>query len=115
MLNEEKYEVLPPPEVLAEYEEISAGATKRLLSLAEREQQHRHRLEEAYLIQQVKTQRIGQLFGFVVAMVIAIMSSILVVLERYEAAMIVAAPGFLAFAIVGWLTYRINKNKNPQL
>ena len=37
---------LPPPEMLAQYEEILPGAAERILSMAERQAEHRQKMEQ---------------------------------------------------------------------
>lgn len=99
------YAQLPPPEVLEAYEKISPGATKQLMVMAQIEQKHRHAWEDAYLIRQTKSYRMGQLFGFIAALVIIILASILAVLEKTEAATIIAVPGFMALLATSVLAY----------
>jgi uncharacterized membrane protein len=107
------YADLPPPEVLQAYEEIVPGTTKKLLQMAEREQQHRHAWEDAYLIRQTKSYRIGQLFGFVAALVIIILASILAISDKTEAATIVAVPGLLVLTATSILAYLPKKYSPP--
>jgi len=49
-LQEESYSgPLPHPRHFAEFEQIHAGSANRILSMAEREQEHRHRMDETVL------------------------------------------------------------------
>lgn len=99
------YADLPPPEVLEAYEKIMPGTTKKLLQMAEAEQKHRHIWEDAYLVRQTKSYRIGQLFGFIAALVIIILASILAILEKTEAATLVAVPGLMVLMATSVLAY----------
>lgn len=56
---ERKETLLPPPELLERYEGISKGLSKELVNLVKREQEHRHRLQNAYLMHF----KMGQIFG----------------------------------------------------
>ncbi len=58
-IQEKKETLLPPPELLERYENISKGLSKELLELVKKEQEHRHKLQDKYLIHF----RIGQIFG----------------------------------------------------
>lgn len=51
--------LLPPPELLRRYEEISKGLSKDLVKIVKEEQDHRHRLQKKYLMHY----RLGQLIG----------------------------------------------------
>jgi len=57
--SERKETLLPPPELLERYEEISKGLSKDLVELVKNEQNHRHKLQDAYLMHF----RMGQAFG----------------------------------------------------
>lgn len=55
---------LPPPSYLREYETTIPGAGDRIISMAEREQQHRHDWERSAL----SNTTIGLCFGFFIAL-----------------------------------------------
>jgi uncharacterized membrane protein len=57
---------LPPPDMLARYEEILPGAAERIISLAEQELMHRRDLEERYSGTIVGNSRMGLIFGFLI-------------------------------------------------
>lgn len=66
---------LPPPAVMEAYERICPGAAERIMSLAEREQGHRHQTEDRLVEAKVADRhlqrrefRLGQIFGFVIGM-----------------------------------------------
>jgi uncharacterized membrane protein len=70
---EKKYEfLLPPTEVIAEYEALYPGALERIIKIAEKEQQKKHETEKAILSSNEISRRIGGLFG---VLAIAIISS----------------------------------------
>ena len=112
-LEEVVYTNLPDPEILAEYERIVPGTTKQLLRMAQAEQKHRHAWEDSYLIRQTKSYRTGQLFGFIAALVIIILASILAIMDRTEEATLVAIPGFFALIVTSILGYLPKKYGAP--
>ena len=59
IVQEKKETLLPPPELLERYENISAGLSKDLVELVKNEQLHRHKLQDRYLMHF----RLGQIFG----------------------------------------------------
>ena len=60
---------IPPPEALARYEEIQPGAADRILTMAEKQQEHRMSLETKAIGGQVDQSKRGQLFGFILVFV----------------------------------------------
>ncbi len=59
---------LPPPEVLKGYEEASVGAAERIISMAEKEQAHRHAQTDKELKSIVALTALGQVFAFVIGL-----------------------------------------------
>lgn len=55
---------LPPPEMLAKYEEVQPGLVDRIVSMAEREQAHRHVQEASLVAGELRKQTLGQALGF---------------------------------------------------
>ena len=54
---------LPSPEVLAGYEKMAPGATKELMEMVKKEQEHRHKWQNRYLESYNFTYRFGQVMG----------------------------------------------------
>lgn len=55
---------LPPPEILAGYDKVLPGAANRIISMAEKNQSHRHSLEAKVIPSGIVSERIGQIFAF---------------------------------------------------
>ena len=55
---------LPPPEVLQHYETIVTGFAKRIVTMAEKEQNHRHEIEQTAVHGSVSAEKRGQTFAF---------------------------------------------------
>ena len=67
---------IPPPGIIGQYNSILPGAADRILSMAEKEQEHRHKMQEKLVDSQVLDQkqqrgekRLGQFFGFIIGVV----------------------------------------------
>lgn len=58
---------IPQPQALAEYEHIHPGLANRLVTMAENEQAHRHRIVSRRSWAQIWITVLGQIFGFTVA------------------------------------------------
>lgn len=61
---------LPPPAALEQFERSAPGAADRILTMAEREEEHRHSQEQAMLRSDAKARSRGQFMAFVLALVI---------------------------------------------
>lgn len=56
---------LPPPEILAGYERALPGAADRIVTMAEKNQAHRHALEAKVIPAGIASERIAQVLAFV--------------------------------------------------
>jgi uncharacterized membrane protein len=56
---------LPPPEILAGYDEVLPGAADRIVAMAEKNQAHRHALEAKVIPAGIASERLGQILAFV--------------------------------------------------
>ena len=59
---------LPPPDDLKKYNEILPGAADRIMTMAEKEQSHRHDSDRILIEGEIRTTRFGQVFGFIIAL-----------------------------------------------
>jgi uncharacterized membrane protein len=59
---------LPPPEILARYNEILPGAAERIIAMAENQNVHRRELEKKVINGNVFSQNVGMILGFIIAM-----------------------------------------------
>jgi uncharacterized membrane protein len=55
---------LPHPEILAGYDNVLPGAADRIITMAEKNQGHRHALEAKVIPAGITSERIGQIFAF---------------------------------------------------
>lgn len=56
---------LPPPEILRQYGEVVPNGAERIMSMAERNQEHRHGLEKEVITKGVRNESRGQWLGFI--------------------------------------------------
>lgn len=59
---------VPPPEVLAKYDEVVPGAADRIFAMAERQAVHRQDLERKVISSNITGERLGTVLGFILAM-----------------------------------------------
>jgi uncharacterized membrane protein len=73
---------IPPPEVLAGYEGVLAGAAHRIVSMAERQSEHRQDLERRVVKANIRHAELGLWIGAAVA-VILVVAAVIVTLAGY--------------------------------
>lgn len=83
LVHQEAYQgPLPHPDLLVKYEEIIPGAAERILSMAEKEQQHRHQLESEVIKKEIAQKGRGLNFGFTLALLIIVVGAYLLVIDK---------------------------------
>jgi uncharacterized membrane protein len=60
---------LPPPEILAHYNEIVPGSAERILVMAEKQSQHRQTLEAKVITSDITKSKMGLWFAFILGLV----------------------------------------------
>jgi len=60
---------LPPPSILSGYNDVLENGAERLMKMAENQSTHRMKLEKHAIGEELKQSKIGQIFGFILAMV----------------------------------------------
>lgn len=70
---------LPPPAQLKAYDQAIPGLGERIVLMAEKEQAHRHTMNNTAVMQSLQSRRLGMWLGFILS-VLAIISGILMVL-----------------------------------
>lgn len=60
---------LPPPEILSRYDQIVPGAAERIIAMAEKQAEHRQRLESTVVRGNTSAQTRGSWFAFLISMV----------------------------------------------
>lgn len=61
---------IPSPQILAGYEQILPGAAERVVAMAEKEQEHRHRMESRMVSGTLRTVLVGQVLGGALGLVV---------------------------------------------
>ncbi len=60
---------IPPPEAIARYNEIIPDGANRIMTMAEKQQSHRIAIEEKAIRSNIIESRLGQIFGFIIALI----------------------------------------------
>lgn len=59
---------LPPPEILERYNQVVPGLADRIVVMAESQARHRQALEQSVINGNIRNERLGQVFAFIIAM-----------------------------------------------
>ncbi len=100
---------LPPSDELKKYAEISPQFPDRIFSMAEKEQEHRHRLEERRLGAQIRITGAGQVFGFLLAVGIIGLAGALLFYDKKIEGLISLAAGL--GTLIGPFIYRARRER----
>lgn len=106
---------IPHPEVLSGYESLVPGAADRIISMAEREQEYRHRIVEKAVDANVARDRRGQWMGFAIATVGLLISALVIYYGRDHTAAVVGGTvlGGADFVALVALFVRQQKDDDP--
>lgn len=104
---------LPPPEILERYEKIKPGLADRIVCLAEEQQHHRIKTEDAFTPEIIKVNQRGQIFAFVITLVaLGIMAYL--ASQGMEKAVIATALVLGGGIITTFISGKIEQNSNMQ-
>jgi uncharacterized membrane protein len=116
---EEKFSgPIPPPNLLKKYDEIVPGAAERILSMAERQSEHRIYLEKFVVKSDSKRADSGLVAGLVVALTALIIAGILIYTGHDVAGTIVGSLDLVALVgvfVYGSLNRRAEREKKSKL
>lgn len=73
---------IPPPELLKGYNEVVKDGAERIVTMAEKQSNHRMKLEDHAIREELKQSRLGQVFGFVLGIVGLLLAAILAILDH---------------------------------
>lgn len=91
---------LPPPQVLAGYDDVVAGAAERILAMAEKEQLHRHEMDSTALLGEINNDKRGQRFGLGIAVLFGVIALVLGLSGKQWLGGIIATVDLVALVMV---------------
>lgn len=103
---------IPPPEILAGYQSILPDAPERILKMAEKEQSHRHSLEDDEVKSSIKQTSIGQIMGFCLSGMFGVISLVLGLYGHDGLAGVLGSTTLISLAVIFVLNQRPNKDDN---
>ena len=103
--------VLPPIDMMEQYEEVHPGTFDKLFDMSEKEQNHRHSMDLLTIEKYNKATCLGRVFALVFVGIISIASLMLVIAGSVLAASIFASSAFASIAIMSYLYSKNPMNK----
>lgn len=82
---------IPPPAILEQYQKILPSSPERIISMAEKQQKHKHTIINQALNSEFSLKNKGQLYGFLLILLIGLLSAYALFL------------GYEKFAIMGMI------------
>ena len=86
---------LPPPEVLKKFDEVVPGSAERIIKLAEGQFAHRTELERKVIASDISSSKLGQILGFVIA-IVGLVCSVIISIYGNQIAGTILGVGTLA-------------------
>lgn len=102
---------IPPPEVLAQYNEIAPDTVDRILKMAEKEQDARHYLQKTVIDSGVEQSRRGLNYGFWISIVFGVISGGLTLLGHPEGLVL---GGLDIIGLASVFVYQTESRKNER-
>jgi len=100
---------LPHPKILAGYNALYPDAAKRIIENGIAETEHRREMEKRYLNANIKAHNLGQILGFVIAILI-IVGGIYLILKDHQVSGSILS-GVSALGVIGMFTGNNSGNK----
>ena len=98
-----KYQhILPPIEMLEEYEELNPGTFEKLFNMAEKEQKHRHSMDLLTTEKYIRATHLGRMFALVFVILVAITTLTLVVAGSIISSSVFAISAFACITIISY-------------
>lgn len=101
---------LPHPNILKGYNELYPDAAKKIIDNGIAESEHRRKMEDKYLSGNIASHKLGQFFGFIVAVLVVGGGIYLIATGKQIAGSILT--GTTALGLIGLFTGSNDKNKN---
>lgn len=95
--------ILPPMEIMAEYEELNPGTIDKILDMAQKEQNHRHSMDLLTIEKYNRASKLGRKSALILVAIIALAVVILAFGEHYMIASILAIAAFGAVGVASFV------------
>ncbi|MBD2346317.1 DUF2335 domain-containing protein [Anabaena subtropica] len=112
---------LPPPMVLQQYNTIHPNTSDRIISMVEREQEHKHKMREKLIDTQIldmkqksNERQLEQIFGFSIGVISIISGSIIAICKSPLAGSFISSTGLICLAFIFLFVHKKQQKNNYQ-
>ena len=95
--------VLPPLDIMAEYEELSPGTINKIFDMAQKEQNHRHSIDLLNIEKHNRATKYGRMCSLALVVIIAVTAIVLAFGEHYMIASIFSIAAFGGIGVVSFI------------
>jgi uncharacterized membrane protein len=107
--------VLPPIEMIEQYEELNPGTFVQLLDMAQREQNHRHSMDLLEIEKHSRATKLGRIFALIFVAIIVFGTLVLVLIESPLVATLFSVSAFACITIISYLYSKVLVKKEPKI
>jgi uncharacterized membrane protein len=100
--------VLPPIDIITEYEDLNPGTLEKLIDMAQKEQNHRHSMDLIEIDKYNKASKLGRMFSLILIAIIAIGTIILSFSNNIIGTITFPTVAFGAIAIAAYFYSKVN-------
>ena len=91
---------IPPPDILAGYNEVVPGAADRIITMAETQSRHRQEIEKSIINSDIRNSKLGLWLGFFIAMAAIVSGTISILGGHAVSGTIIGGSGVAGLAAV---------------
>lgn len=111
-LYRKKFEhLLPPIDLMEEYENLNPGTLAKLIDMAQKEQIHRHSAELLSIKTYASTTKLGKIFALIFTSLVCVTTLLLVLIGGFITAIVFAGLAFSSVIAVSFLQYKRSNRK----
>ena len=106
--------ILPPINLISEFESINPGTLEKMIDMAEREQHHRHAIDLINIESYNKAKKLGKLFSIILVSILCITTLFLALFANIFSSMIFCSVAFFSIGLSFIVTTRKMPNNNKK-
>ncbi|MBN8511569.1 MAG: DUF2335 domain-containing protein [Rickettsiales bacterium] len=103
--------ILPPIDLIEEYEELYPGTFEKILDMAQKEQNHMHSMDLLEMERHNRATKLGRLFSLLYVAIISVTTLILALNDNVPVAAMFATASFSVIVVVSYLYSKTSKRK----
>lgn len=114
MIRKKYQHVLPPIDIMEQYEDLNPGTLEKLFRMATKEQNHRHSTDLLVIEKNISAMRLGRMSALMFIVIVSVATLMLALTENIALAFVFAISAFTCITIVSYL-YSRNSTHNRSM